>query len=419
MIKISNIKELYYYLVSSLLVFLYFSHGDNYLIIWNGIPSGFFFSIILLLILPLLFGKAFFRNIIHSQLLVYVVILLFVYFIWTVLSFVPGLNINTNYRYLYVSLLNIIILLLCAIFFSRPENIRVTLKILIFGVILGVGLNVYDILHIGNYYYMDEPLERESFSMVFARAAGFYLDPNVSAITLVLGLIVTEPLIKKKIYKITYVFIVGGAIAITLSLSGIFAYVVYVFLHFIYGKIKLKIILLVISSMIILGITFNYIIKNKIIKVGPGITNRILTITNPFGSENEVVKNNSRTILFKNAIKMITQDPVLGSGLGQHQFVRTEQRKEARSGTHAGPHNQWLAFMIDFGIVAGIILLALLFFVLKPKRNSIYKKEVYNFLIVLFIYSLFSHTIIKNHSLMFMLPLIYQMGRIKVKSNEN
>ncbi|MFD2724783.1 O-antigen ligase family protein [Hyunsoonleella rubra] len=415
MSKKIKLDSLYISIVSICLVFLYFCHGDNYLILWKRIPSIFFFALSCLLIFPFLAYKKVINGLFRNKLLFYFILLSSVLLVLATISFVPFLGFTTNFAYLKTTLLNFLIMLVCMIFFSSKGSIDITLKIMVYGVLLAVALNIYDITHIDNYYFStDDPRNRRAFSMVFARAAGFYLDPNVSASALVFGLILTENTIANKRLKFLYVLAVGGAVGITLSLSGVLFFSVYFFLRFIYGKVKLNIVLIVAVLFVIISAVIRDLMERKVIYFGPGITARIKAITNPFeGGQGEIVEKNSRTILLENAIEMILEDPVFGKGIGQHQFVETEQSARSRSGTHAGPHNQWLAFVIDYGLILGAGLFALIFFVLMPLKHSIYRKEVFYFLITYFLYSLFSHTALKNHSLMFLLPLVYQMGRIR------
>lgn len=409
-----NLHSLYVHLTSVFLVFLYFCHGDNYLILWKGIPSLVFFPIGCLLVLPTLLQKGIVNKIFKNQLIAYFILLVIISVFWAIISLVPFFNFVTNSQYLKVQILNFLIMLICIIFFSNEENVKVLLKLMIYGILLGVFLNVYDILNVDSYYLStDDPHKRSAFSMIYARAAGLYLDPNVTASTLVFGLILTEHTITNKKLKMLFTLIVGGAVFLTLSLSGVLFYFVYFFFRFIYGKVKLKTILIVTIVFVSISLLVRDLIKRGAINLGPGITARIMTVTNPFDTSEDIVDKNSRTILLRNAIGMIIEDPVFGKGVGQHQFVKTEQSEKTRSGTHAGPHNQWLAFMIDYGVVLGFLMFLLLFFVLYPVKNSFFKKEVLYFLLIYFLYSLFSHTTIKNHSLMFLIPLVYQMGRIK------
>lgn len=406
-------KTIYTFIVSAILVFLYFCHGDNYLILWKGIPSIVFFLISCLLVTPLLLYKNSIGDIFKNQLLMFTIIFIIVTLLWVFISLSPIFNLASNIKYIKTQILSFFIMFVCMVFFSNEKNVKMTLKIMVYGVLLGVVLNVYDILHIDNYYLASgNPHDRSAFSMVFARAAGFYLDPNVAASALVMGLILTEPIIKNKRKKLLYVITVGAAVMLTLSLSGVLFYGVYFFLRFIYGKVKFTTILVVLLVFVTTSLAIRDLMKKGVIHFGPGITTRIMAITNPFGTNEDIVDNNSRTILFRNAFEMIEEDPVFGKGVGQHQFVETEQNAKSRSGTHAGPHNQWLAFMIDYGIIPGLLIFTILFIILIPANESVHRKEVFYFILIYFLYSLFSHTSIKNHSLMFLLPLVYKMGRI-------
>lgn len=406
----------YFIFVSIIMVFLYYCHGDAYLIIWGGIRSEIFFSALVLLIIPVLINKGVFGKLLKNQLLLYFICYFIFMAVWVALSFVPIADITTHYGYIKKQGLNFLILLLCMIWFSRDQNIEITLRYLIPGVVLGVLLNFYDATHIGDYYAMADPYERSTFSMVYARAAGFYLDPNVSAVTLVFGLVLAEPRIKNKRQNLLLILLVGLAVLVTLSLSGVLVYGVFIYRKYFIGKLRLGSVLVIVLSFLVLSFVVRELMQRKVLEFGPGITQRIMAVVDPFGSDDELVSKNSRAILLKNAFDKFTDHPVLGNGLGQHQFIETEQSEETRAGTEAGPHNQWLAFLIDYGIL-GFFVYSILFLLLLPNKRSLYKKEIYSFLIIYFIYTLFSHTALINHSLMILLPLVYAMGRLKTNSH--
>ena len=405
-----KVNTLYFGFVSLLLVFLYYCHGDAYLIIWQGIRSEFFFPVVVLLVFPILQKYGVINRILKNQLLIYFLLLAGVMLIWTLISLIPPLEMTTNFEFVKKQILNLLILLVCITWFSSDANIRLTKKYLLWGLLLGVLLNYYDATHISPYELMDNPMARSTFSMIYARAAGFYLDPNVSAITLTFGLILTETSVKNKRWNLLLVLAVGLAVLLTLSISGALAFGVFVYRKYFMGKLKLGAVIVILVSFFILSYAVREMMQRKIIEFGPGITQRIMAVVDPFGSEDEIVTKNSRAILLKNAVAKFWEHPIVGNGIGQHQFIETEQSKETRAGTHAGPHNQWLAFAIDYGVL-GIFFYLVLFLLLYPSANSIYRKEVLSFVVVYFIYSLFSHTALINHSLMFLLPLVYIMGR--------
>ncbi len=106
---------------------------------------------------------------------------------------------------------------------SRVHNaVRVTL---LGGVLLGVGLNVIDLLR---------PL---TFTTIVGRAAGLYQNPNISAIALVLGMIMTVELLPRT-FRPWFVMLVGVGVLITFSRGGSAAWIVAVVLMVMYGGIR-------------------------------------------------------------------------------------------------------------------------------------------------------------------------------------
>ncbi|WP_445383545.1 O-antigen ligase family protein [Robiginitalea sp. IMCC43444] len=406
----------YYGFVSLLLVFLYYCHGDAYLIIWVGIPSVIFFPLIALLIAPVLTKKNSLAQLSRNQLLLFFLVFTGLMLLWVGLASLPATEMENNYAFVKKQLLNLAILLVCLVWLTSEKAVIRVRHFLFWGLILGIVLNLYDATHIGSYDLMNDPVARSTFSMIYARAAGFYLDPNVSAITLTFGLILTEKTIENKTCNLIYVLTAGLAVLLTLSISGALAFGIFIYRKYFLGRLKLGSVLTILMAFVILSFSIKELMQRKIIEFGPGITQRIMAVVDPFSTEDELVTKNSRAILLKNAVNKFWDHPILGNGIGQHQFIETEQAADTRAGTHAGPHNQWLAFLIDFGLL-GLLLYASLFLLLLPKVNSMYREEVMTFLVVYFVYSLFSHTALINHSLMLLLPLVYRLGRI-VKTEE-
>lgn len=84
---------------------------------------------------------------------------------------------------------------------------------ILWAVLLGVGLNVYDLGH---------PL---TFGPSLGRAAGLYLNPNISGAALVLGMIMSVELVPQW-WRSWYVSLVGVGVLLTFSRAGMAAWVV-------------------------------------------------------------------------------------------------------------------------------------------------------------------------------------------------
>ena len=397
-------SKIYYVIVALVVVFLYYCHGDKYLLNWHNIKSEHIFSFVIFLCFPFFTQKILVNKFLKNQLVLYCCLLILLFILYIPYSLMIG---YFDSSYLFVQFINLLLLFFLAYIFSNDIFLRQVLRVLPYGVILAIILNIYDITRTANYFDMGEG--RATFSILYGRAAGFYLDPNVSAISILFGLIITYKIIHKK-FRLIYFLIAGCGIILTLSLAGIFAYFVFIYLQFIHNKIKLKYIFFFISIFILLSISIRPILKNNAHYFGPGNSSRVMAILYPFDANLKTGSTSQRLVLLKNSVNNYLENPIFGGGIGKIIKIPTYESRDSRAGEFSGPHNQWLAFMIDFGIL-GIFYFAILFFVLRPTKLSANRKEVVNFLIILFIYSLFSHTLFKNHSLIFLLPLVYQLSK--------
>ena len=85
-----RINRHYFGFVSALLIFLYFCHGDAYLIIWQGIPSEVFFPLVAFFYFSNLNTKKVSWRTYHvNQLFLYILLFGALIAIWVVISLLP------------------------------------------------------------------------------------------------------------------------------------------------------------------------------------------------------------------------------------------------------------------------------------------------------------------------------------------
>ena len=159
--------------------------------------------------------------------------------------------------------------------------------------------------------------------MIYARAAGFYLDPNVSAIALTFGLILTESSVKSKRWNLLLMLVVGLAVLVTLSISGALAFAIFVYRKYFLGKLKIRAVFVILISFVIFSYIVRELMQRKVIEFGPGITQRIMAVVDPFNTEDELVTKNSRAILLKKCFrKILGASPFWEAGWGSTNLSR-------------------------------------------------------------------------------------------------
>jgi len=136
-------------------------------------PPAVWVGAVILLALPRLLSGPTFGFIISLPLVRWAM----AYFVVVALGFLrspdPGAAVGAFGIRMLATLFLVALLALCA----DPDACRFLQRCLIIAVLIGVGLNLYELLNPG------------TFSLVFGRAAGLYLNPNTSGSALIAGMI--------------------------------------------------------------------------------------------------------------------------------------------------------------------------------------------------------------------------------------
>lgn len=189
------------------------------------------------------------------------------------------------------------------------------------------------------------------FTNVIGRAAGFAVNPNTGALTLIMLMVASADW---KAYKITDGFLwmmTAVGVFVTFSRGGLLiffiSFTMYVYFAFFKSKSKKK----MIQAAITLFIIYACIVLLVIPLLGQGqlfkdytAQKRFATITQLIGGDSDTVKDDSRIDLVDLYLNKISNSPIVGYGSGY-----TEKQP-------IGPHNMYLQAWINLG-AAGIILL--------------------------------------------------------------
>ena len=321
-----------------------------------------------LLALPVFIRQMLRSNVLKSPVMIWC----FGYGALSVLWFFLSAQSETSWAEVRMRFLAIIEIVAFLMVFCAPAATTLTRKALLAALVLAVAVNIY------------ESFAPMSFSQVLGRSAGLYSNPNMSAEALVLGMVLSVSILKSQ-YRTPFVLLVGIGVFLTVSRGGILAWAVAVagllFTREISSKdvVRSGFIAFVLVVLVLLP-RWDQLVgtweRTGVLNVN--VMERLAWLTDPAGVSDH--SSWERKYVAKQAWEKITEHPVLGTGTGSSY--------EAYTGTH----NQYLALMIDHGII-GIVIVPL--FILAVTRGARGQSRriatVFGFTII--VLSFFSHTI--------------------------
>jgi hypothetical protein len=274
----------------------------------------------------------------------------FLYLFVTIVWFIPSAQSDGAWQEVRWRVMTVLELGLFLVLLADPAMNKQVRMLLVVGVLFGVALNVYELF---------VPL---SFSPIIGRSAGLYMNATTSAFALVGGMIFAVTVLPGS-YRALFVLIVGVGVVTTFSRGGILAWCLAtagfvvvrqvgtreILRGFAVGGLLLGVLLFpqweeLLSSLDRAGV------------INTDVVERLLWLTDPSGVQDE--SSWSRAYVAKRLWGRWAEHPVLGSGTGS-----------ALNAFEIPPHNQYLLFMVDHGIV-GILLFPLLIAAVIYRRGG-------------------------------------------------
>ncbi len=299
-----------------------------------GQPKDWIFGLFLLSI-PLWFCKsAFNRHFLKVPLVLWCFGFVFVTMLW----FLGSSQSEIAWRDVRLRLSAIMLVLSCLMIFASPGAIRSARWALVFAVLFGVAMNIYDFL---------APM---TFSEVQGRSAGFYINPNLSGEALVFGMILSVTVLPS-FCRGPFLLLAGVGIFLTLSRGGIVAWMIAVSGLLFFAKVvrAKDLVWTFLMSLLVVGIVLlpklDAILTSmdQAHVVTKDTEQRFEWLTDPFGaSDNSALE---RKYLAEQAWRKFSEHPWGGSGTGTfHESFEIP------------PHNQYLSYMLDHGILGAAIM---------------------------------------------------------------
>ena len=292
------------------------------------------------------------------------------YGVLSVLWFFLSTQSETPWAEVRMRFLAIIEIVAFLIVFWAPAATTLARKALVAALVFAVGVNIYELF---------VPM---SFSQSLGRSAGLYNNPNMSAEALVLGMLLSVSILKSQ-YRTPFVLLVGIGVFLTLSRGGILAWGVamagLLFTREISSKdvVRSGFIAFVLVILVLLPRWDQLVTtweRTGVLNVN--VVDRLAWLTDPAGASDQ--SSWERKYVAKQAWEKITEHPVLGSGTGSSY--------EAYTGTH----NQYLALMIDHGVI-GIVIVPLFILAVTWGARGQSRRIATVFGLTIIILSFFSH----------------------------
>ncbi|HIP33476.1 MAG TPA: O-antigen ligase domain-containing protein, partial [Bacteroidia bacterium] len=246
---------------------------------------------------------SFLKNPLNIWILVYLTLIL----IWYLL---PS-NLLTE-KELFIRIYNLFIMFMMTIFiyFDRTDFINVK-KALFLVTIFSIGMNIYQFTNPEVFFSNNNPFG------VVGRSAGLYLNPTISGMAILLGMVMTVTFVPKK-YRIYYMMFGLIGILLTFSRGPLLGWGV-AFMYIIFTKtVSTKNKTFAIVSLflgVLIGLPFLIdFIQNNYDYGGDNLINRLMWFSD--AQSHIAHSQQERLDVLKASWNLFADSPILGSGLG-------------------------------------------------------------------------------------------------------
>lgn len=295
----------------------------------------------------------------------------------------------------YTSMLSIVaIFIVTTVLASKEELASRLVNSAFYIVLIGTCLNLYELL-----------IENNRWSIAPGRSAGFFVNPNISSEAIIgYSLLYIGWKIKKSSFN-DYIFMLIATVGVitTFSRAGILA-IISLFILSLYLKGDKKEITRILLALIVLF--FGLILTSSFLFESVELSEDAIVRLNSLIEMGGVGDyQESRGDVAKFALALALNDPLTGLG------VRTIYEMPE------GPHNMFVAMMVDYGLLGTAIYIAYFMRLAIVAKKFGHRESIYLslFFIWLLIFSFSSHNLLGSTSTIplygFALARIYQLQK--------
>lgn len=362
---------------------IYFSSPDT-----GGVSPWYWVAAFGVAAAPLLLGGAR-ERMVHTPLLLWCAGYLLLSTVWVFFQEEVTEGVWQEMRLRLVSVL--LLLATCAVG-ATPNAVVWARRALVFGVLLAVGLNCYELFY---------PM---TFSSVQGRAAGLYVVSTQSGTAIVAGMALAVGVLPQRL-RLLFVMVAGAGVAMTVSRGAVVTWVVTAALLVRAREIDLRRSLAVGGAALALAIAFSIPLWDDALAVleergvmTKDVTARLegLTGREQIGADDSAW---NRKNVAEAALDMFEARPLTGYGVAASKEWNYEM----------GPHNQYLALMVDHGFVGALLLPLLLLAVAWGARDEA-RRLALILGVMLLMAGWFSHHVLEDHYTLFVVGLLAAMS---------
>lgn len=306
--------------------------------------------------------------------------------VWMLMQPSPTEIVLEEFRTRILSVL-FILTLLCIF---KKEEIQVwARRATLVGVLLAVGLNVYELF---------SPL---AFSSVTGRSAGLYINPNMSAVALILGAILTIGIVKPRM-RMLFTLTVGLGVFLTFSRSAVIGWILVTIAFIKTGQISLKrsiiggLLVLLLASVVAVWQWER--LQFKLEDLGVLNQNVLTRISWLAGNDETDPSSIERKQVAELGWEMFSERPIFGRGVGASIDWSYEKSS----------HNEYLNMMVDHGIL-GFLILPLLVLAAIWRAQGEARHIAFAFGLFTLYLGFFSHNILSERHILIMFALLESM----------
>jgi O-antigen ligase len=265
-----------------------------------------------------------------------------------------------------------------AILFAPPAALRIARWAVVVLTVATVPLEIYDLLH------------PHVLSVVVGRAAGFYVNPNLCGEALTLGVLFGHGVLRPRARALVAA-IAGFGVLLTLSRADILLFAIVLLILARQGRLSLRgvfggavavagLIFILLAASGKLGALVDAV---RFLSSKKNVIERVLNAQN--AAEGGDASATLRIEVATRAVGMLSEHPFLGKGIG------ATNEWEYR----IGPHNMYLLFGAEFGVLGLLLYPSMVFCVCwrarGPDRQLVWAIGAFYLLL-----GLFSHNVVDN-----------------------
>jgi O-antigen ligase len=271
-----------------------------------------------------------------------------------------------------------LIFVVACVLASRPELDRTLAAAAVAIVLVGVAQNLYELF-----------LENNLWSIAPGRSAGFHVNPNISAETIVGYATVFLLARPKRLGVLDFAFVVLVLVGVfcTFSRAGMVVGLMLMTAGILARAQHRQVPRIVLSGFVALIVAFafaSFVVEN--IDLSPDARTRVVSLIES-GGIGDYEQERGMTGL--ESLQIALENPVLGAGVGS--LARLGDVSE-------GPHNTFLAVMLEYGLVGlGLYVIMILRLVRVARRGDpVLSRPVLFLMAWLVLFGFASHTMLTN-----------------------